>query len=160
MRPNVRRPSFYPTYEVSPLVGRAALVGWQLNRRAFCPNKPIAFPLECQSSRTFQHVKLGSGLALGVGLEGFHLEHGPCCRINHAIFYLTKLIHWLKYLTILSLKCMPHAPKARKPSMTAYSAFKQNYTIRKMTSSNEKSLIYQNTTIALFLFTAINTTLR
>ena len=48
--------------------------------------------------------------------------------------------------------------KAPKPSVKAYAAFKRNSTIRKISFSNEKTIQYQNTTIALFLFTATSTT--
>ena len=53
---------------------------------------------------------------------------------------------------------MPFKPP--KPRVTAYTAFKPNSTFRKISSSNEKPLQYQSTTIALFLFTATNTTLK
>ena len=49
---------------------------------------------------------------------------------------------------------------APKPRVTAYTAFKRNHTIRKISSPYEKPLQYKNTWIVLFLFTATNTTLK
>ena len=85
------------------------------------------------------------------------LPHRPSARPKEQVFSFKFTTYQTEVETqIISPDAI--TLKARKQSVTAYTAFKWNSTIRKM-SSDEKQLQYLNTTIALFLYTAINTTI-
>ena len=93
-------------------------------------------------------------------ISASYQPHKTHFLFNKKKVILTKKIQIYKYmLCAFCFYVCSACLKDRKPSLTTYTAFKRNSTIRNVSSSNEKPLQYQNTTMALFLFTSINTTL-